>query len=166
MRRIFAAAIAVGLGASAAAIAGPAPVYPQIVQTDHATPATARLLEAFFTAKSRHDVAKTVSFFSPDLATYTDATLGWPLDYAAVKGLFETYMPKWPATGLSYPVRILGGPNSVLVEFIDTKELFGGELRLFGAIDIKDGKIIRWVDYWDASAFDPAGYRQMRTADD
>jgi hypothetical protein len=74
-------------------------------------------------------------------------------------------MPQWPATGLSYPVRILGGPNSALVEFIDTKELFGAELHVFGAVDFKDGKIIRWVDYWDGVTMPDAIYNSMLTPD-
>ena len=61
---------------------------------------------------------------------------------------------------------ILGGNGSVLVQFTDTPELFGGELRIFGAIDIVDGKIVRWVDYWDASSFDKALYQQIKTPAD
>ena len=45
----------------------------------------------------------------------------------------------------------------------DTPELFGGELRILAAIDFADGKIVRWVDYWDSSAFDDALYAQFRT---
>jgi hypothetical protein len=105
-----------------------------------------------------------MKFFAPDLLTYTDSTWGWPVDgYDALKALFGTCMPKWPAGGLSYPVRVLGGPESALVEFIDTKELFGAELRIFGAVDFKDGKIVRWVDYWDSNTVGTALDGQMRT---
>ena len=77
--------------------------------------------------------------FSPHLVTYTDATLGWPLDgFDAVKNIFLQYKPK---TGLSYPTRIIGGANSAVVAFTDTPELFGGELRILGAVDFKDGEI-------------------------
>ena len=50
----------------------------------------------------------------------------------------------------------------------DTPELFGGELRVLAAIDddFVDGKIVRWVDYWDSSSFDAALYAQFRTPDD
>ena len=76
------------------------------------------------------------------LVTYTDATLGWPLDgFDAVKNIFLQYMPNWPKTGLSYPTRIIGGANSAVVAFTDTPELFGGELRILGAVDFKDGEI-------------------------
>jgi hypothetical protein len=139
-------------------------VYPQSLQSEHAAPSISRLFQEFYTAKSRHNIAETMSYFSPALLTYTDATFGWPFDgFSELKAVFDKYMPQWPPSGLSYPVRILGGPRSALVEFIDTKELFGGELRLFGAIDLKDGKIIRWVDYWDGNTFDPSLYQKMRT---
>lgn len=103
-------------------------------------------------------------FFSPGVSTYTDAVLGWPFDgYASINGLFAKYMPNWPATGISYPLRVLGGPQSAIVEFINTKELFGSELHVFGVVDFKAGKIVRWVDYWDGTTFSPDAYQRMRT---
>ena len=52
-------------------------LYPQIADTSQAAPETAAFFTSYFTAKSRHDPAKTMAHFSPDLITYTDATLGW-----------------------------------------------------------------------------------------
>jgi hypothetical protein len=46
---------------------------------------------------------------------------------------------------------------------VDTPELFGGELRILAAVDPVDGKIVRWVDYWDAASFDSELYDQFRT---
>ncbi len=46
---------------------------------------------------------------------------------------------------------------------VDTPELFGGELRILAAVDFRDGKIIRWVDYWDAGPYDEQLYAQFRT---
>jgi hypothetical protein len=55
----------------------------------------------------------------------------------------------------------------ILPHFIvDTKELFGSELHVLGAVDIKDAKIVRWIDYWDGDRFDANAYGQMRTAPD
>lgn len=48
----------------------------------------------------------------------------------------------------------------------DTPELFGGELRILAAVDFADGKIVRWVDYWDSSSFDDTLYEQFRTPAD
>jgi hypothetical protein len=138
-------------------------LYPQIADVSHASPETAAFFASFFTAKSRHDVTGTMSHFSPHLVTYTDATLGWNLGgFDAVKQIFATYMPKWAASGKSYPTQILGGPQSALVSFTDTPELFGAELRIFGALDLKDGKIVRWVDYWDSRTIDSAVDAQLR----
>jgi hypothetical protein len=37
-----------------------------------------------------------------------------------------------------------------MVEFEDTPELFGNELRILGSVTFDDrGKIVRWIDYWD-----------------
>ncbi|MBW9116423.1 hypothetical protein JNB88_22560 [Rhizobium cauense] len=137
--------------------------FPTKADTVAAAPETARLFNAYFDAKSRHDVEATMGFFSPQLLTYTDAVLGWPLDsYDSLKSVFAEAMPKW-GSGKSYPVRVIGGPNSAIVAFVDTPELFGGEIRLIGAVDFKDGKIIRWVDYWDSTGFPTDIYRAVRT---
>ena len=55
-------------------------LFPHLADVSHTTKDQAELMYSFFTAKSRHDVEKTMSFFSKDMATYTDATLGWPID--------------------------------------------------------------------------------------
>ena len=71
-------------------------IYPQIVDTSHASEEASTFFASFFTAKSRHDVAGTMEHFSPRLVTYTDATLGWPLDgFDIVEGLFSQYMPNF-----------------------------------------------------------------------
>ena len=80
--------------------------------------------------------------------------------------LFEQYMPKWPPTGLSYPTRISGDTHSALVAFTDTPELFGGEIRILAAIDFKDGKIVRWIDYWDGRSFGAEAAAKFRTPPD
>jgi hypothetical protein len=50
--------------------------------------------------------------------------------------------------------------------FTDTPELFGGELRIIGAVDFRNGKIVRWVDYWDSTSFDTKLFGQMRTPEE
>jgi ketosteroid isomerase-like protein len=138
--------------------------YPAEPDTRHASAGVVRFLDSFFAAKNRHDVAETMVHFSPDVVTYTESILGWPIDgFDAIEQTFAQHMPTWPETALSYPTRILGGDGSVLVAFTDMPELFGAELRLLGAIDFKDGKIVRWVDYWDSTIFDDELYSQMKT---
>ena len=127
----------------------------------------AGVLNRFFATKTKCDVEGTMSYFSPDMASYIDATLGWDIDsYPALKGVFAQYMPNWAPPGRSYATKILSGETSALVHMVDTPELFGGELRILAAIDFAYGKIVRWVDYWDSSAFDHDLYAQLRTPDD
>ncbi len=92
-----------------------------------------------------------MTYFAKDKVLYIDASSGgiWP-NWDSLNKIFTTYMPKWPASGLSYPTRIYGDAHSALVAFTDTPELFGKELRILGAVSFDDnGKIIRWMDYWD-----------------
>src|SRR6202046_19746 len=143
------------------------PLYPEVIVTSHATPEVAAFFKSYFTAKSQHKPAATTDHFSEAHLTYIDAALGWP--FYSKKGmtdLFEQYMPKWPASGLSYPTRISGDPHSALVAFTDTPELFGGEIRILAAIDFKDGKIVRWIDYWDGRSFGAEAAAKMRTPQD
>ena len=143
------------------------PLYPEVVVTSHATPDVAAFFKSYFTAKSQHKPAATTDHFSEAHLTYIDAALGWP--FYSKKGmtdLFEQYMPKWPPTGLSYPTRISGDTHSALVAFTDTPELFGGEIRILAAIDFKDGKIVRWIDYWDGRSFGAETAAKFRTPPD
>jgi len=139
----------------------------EIVDTTHATREAAEFFHSFFTAKNRHDVDATMNHFSKTTLTYMDATLGWPFyTYDALKDVFVQYMPKWPPSGLSYPTLILGDHRSAIVAFTDTPELFGGEIRILAAIDIKDGKVIRWIDYWDGRHFGVEFAAKLRTPAD
>ena len=52
------------------------------------------LFGKFFAAKNALDVDAAMAYISPDMITYTDATLGMALDsYAAVKAGFEQSCP-------------------------------------------------------------------------
>jgi hypothetical protein len=120
--------------------------------------------ERYFTVKTSADVEGTMAFFSPDLVCYVDATLGWDLPgFDALHGVFEQYMPNWAPPARSYTTRVLAGERSALLHMTDTPELFGGELRILAAVDVDDrGRIVRWLDYWDGSAFDAELYQQLR----
>ncbi len=143
------------------------PLYPDIVNTSHATPQVAEFFKSYFTAKSQHKPAATTDHFSEAHLTYIDATLGWPFyNKKGMTDIFEQFMPKWPPTGLSYPTRISGDQHSALVAFTDTPELFGGEIRILAAVDFKDGKVVRWIDYWDGRSFGAETAAKMRTPPD
>lgn len=162
-RRLMAAGAAGLLGSlvqgcgGASAQSAPASLpYPDIADTSGASPELADFMKAFFSAKTRHNVDETMSFFAPDMVTYIDASIGWDLvGFSAVKATYQQFMPTWPASAKSYPTRILGDMSGgAVVAFTDTPELFGGELRVLGTIDFKNGKIVRWVDTWDFNAYD------------
>lgn len=124
-------------------------------------------LEAFFGIKTSGDVDGTMAYFAPEMITYIDATLGWELDsFDALRSLFAQYMPTWAPPARSYATAIFSNEDSALVHMVDTPELFGGELRILAALDFADGKIVRWVDYWDGSPFDAGLYHQFRTPAD
>ena len=124
-------------------------------------------LSEFFRTKTAADVDGTMAYFAPDMATYIDATLGWDFDsFAALKAAIQQYMPTWKPPARSYATKILAGPDSALVHMTDTPELFGGELRILAAVDFADGKIVRWVDYWDSTDYDTDIYQQFRTQAD
>jgi hypothetical protein len=130
--------------------------YPDITDTSHATPEAVKVLKAFFVAKSEHKPADLMSHFATEGVLYIDASSGnsWP-SWDALNGIFTNLMPKMKPEALSYPLRILGDGRSALVYFEDTPELFGKELRILGAVSFDDqGRIIRWMDYWDGRSSD------------
>ena len=130
----------------------------------HATPDLARLFTGFFAAKSVHDPAATMSYFSQTKLTYIDGTLGWIFtSWQGLDALFTQVMPTWPPAGRSYPVRILGDTTSALVFFTDTPELFGHEIRTISPINFEQGKIVREVDYWDGRHFGITNTANLRT---
>jgi hypothetical protein len=125
--------------------------YPDITDTSHATPEAVKALQAFFVAKSAHKPADLMSHFETNGVLYIDASSGnsWP-SWDALNQIFTDLMPRMKPEALSYPLRILGDKHSALVYFEDTPELFGKELRILGAVSFNDqGRIIRWMDYWD-----------------
>jgi hypothetical protein len=124
----------------------------------------AATIERFFETKTSCDIDGTMAYFAPDLATYTDATLGWDFDsFQKLRDVFVQYMPGWSPPARSYATGILSNEVSALVQMVDTPELFGGELRILAAIDFRDGKIVRWVDYWDAAPYPDELYVKFRT---
>jgi hypothetical protein len=126
--------------------------YPSgVTDTSHCTPEVAEIFRGLFTAKSEHDVPALMSYFSRANTTYIDAILGIALtSWEAVNDEFTMLFPTLPATALSYPLRIVGDARSAAVEFVDTPAFFGLEIRALSPVVFdSQGKIIRWVDYWD-----------------
>jgi hypothetical protein len=134
--------------------------------TLHATPLLVQRVNALFRDKTARDVDGLMSHFSRNQLYYTDATLGWYIpSWAALRAVFAQYMPTWPDTARSYATRIIGDENSAIVEFVDSPELFGHEIRTIAAVDFRDGQIVREVDYWDGRHFGIVAANALRTPD-
>jgi hypothetical protein len=154
--------VAVGLlalGVRPAAAEGRARVGPV------STPAgVVRLIDRYLVAKSAHSPDRAMSFFDPGNTTYVDATLGWKFPtWESLKALFSKYMPQWPAGARSYQTEVLGGAHGAVVFFTDTPQEFGHEIRGIAVVDIRDGKFVRWVDYWDGRHFGVSATESLRT---
>lgn len=135
------------------------------VDTQSASPDFAARLNAFFRAKSDHDIERTHAFFHRDLVGYYDATLGWAFPgNETLRRVWEQYMPHW-GEGLSYETRVVGDETGGVVLLTDTPELFGAEIRAIAAVDLADGLIVRWVDYWNGRDFGAELTASMRVAD-
>ena len=144
------------------------PLYPDVADVSHATAEAAEFFRSFFTAKTGKDLEAAVAHFHPDKTVYFDATLGFGSGSRAdLRDGLEQYMPSWPAGAKSYPTEIIGDMTSAVVFMTDTPEMFGGEIRAIAFIDLEDGKIVRWVDYWDGRGFGNIDLlRSMRVPED
>ena len=142
--------------------------YPDIADVSHTTAEADGFFRSYFTAKTSKDIEATHAHFHPDKTVYFDATLGWGwTTNADLRKVWEQYMPGWTAEAKSYPTQILGDETSAVVFMTDTPELFGGEIRAIAVIDMEDGKIVRWVDYWDGRGFgNTALVRSMRVPEE
>jgi hypothetical protein len=126
--------------------------YPSgVTDTSHCTPEAAAIFRGIFTAKSEHDAATFMSYFSPANTAYMDACLGviFP-SWEAVNEEFTSLLARAPAAAISYPLRIVGDARSAAIEFVDAPAFFGQEIRALSSVTFgSNHKIIRWVDYWD-----------------
>ena len=146
-------------GVRAAAAEGP-PAAGQV-----STPAGAvRLIDEYLAAKSAHSPDRTMSFFDRGNTTYVDATLGWKFPtWDSLQALFSKYMPQWPAGARSYQTEVLGDAQGAVVFFTNTPQEFGHEIRGIAVVDIRNGKFVRWVDYWDGRHFGVSATESLRT---
>lgn len=144
--------LAAGTASAAALRTGNLPYPAGVTDTSHATQTVADIFRGFYTAKSEHNAAKLMTYFSKTNAYYIDASSGgiwpsWDVLNSFFSGFFATNPP---ADAISYPLRVVGDERSALVEFEDVPQLFGKELRILGSVTFdRHQKIIRWIDYWD-----------------
>ena len=113
----------------------------------------AEIVEAFFEAIYRLDFHAAVEFLTED-ASYHDLPL--PTDPTVGKDAIRRkldFMIAGGVTGMDYAIRhILGGDDAVLVERTETWHFPSGAaptLRVMCAIELDDGKIAAWREYWN-----------------
>jgi hypothetical protein len=125
-------------------------------------------IAAYFQDKARRDVDATVAHFSEDPFVYIDASLGWSFPTREdLRGLFAEQMPQWPDGTHSYVTRILGDHNSAIVYFTnDPGIFFPADMRSISVVNFIEGKIARWLDYWDYNHIGAANLGGLRLPDD
>lgn len=143
---------------------------PQEARSFGADPELVELLVAYFVAKSSHDLNGVMRHYSRDITTFTDAIMGWAINgYDAVEKSYAGVIGQF-GEGRSYPTAIRGflndGNGSAVLEVTNTPEIVGSELHMISSVDLRGGKIVRWVDYWDSVSFDDAIYQEKRAADE
>jgi hypothetical protein len=162
---IGAGALALGplAGLADAAVASGTGVVGAGVDVSHATPELVKLLDGYFAAKTRRDLAATMAYFDRRKITYGDTTLGylWS-DWASLDAAYAQVISTWPATAHSYPNRILGDMTSAVVLFTNNPVMYGGEIQAMGTLDLRGGKVQRWVDHWDSRHFGSALAARLR----
>ena len=146
--------LAAGTARAATTAAGGTPQLPYpsgVTDTSHCTPESAALFRGILTAKSKHDAAGFMSYFSSANTVYIDACLGVTMTgWQALDNFFTPFFASAPADALSYPLRIVGDARSAAIEFVDTPAFFGQEIRALSTVTFDDHhRITRWVDYWD-----------------
>lgn len=110
------------------------------------------LLTAYFEAKSRArvDTDSYLDWFSRTNVHYLDAVMGWHMQgWEATRDIAREMFQNWGAGSRSYATRILGDTDSAIVFMVDSAEMFGAEIRAIATVDFENGKVARWVDYWN-----------------
>lgn len=86
-------------------------------------------------------------------AHHSDVVLGFKHDFEAIQVTLGPFTARWPDSARAYPTRVLGDTDSAVLFVVDEAPLFGAEVRLVIAMNFRDGKILRQVDYSDGRHF-------------
>lgn len=135
-----------------------------MIDTSAATPGALRQVAGFYHDKARRDVDASIENFREEPFVYIDATLGTRFPTREVlRGLLGQGMPAWPEGANSYLTRVVGDENSAIVYFTnDPGIFFPADMRSVSAVNFVDGKIARWIDYWDANHIGAANLEGWR----
>lgn len=145
-------------------LANQVPGVTTAIDSTYASPGTVQLVARFYHDKARRDADAAVENFRDDPFVYIDATLGAPFPSREIlHGLLGQAMPQWPAEANSYLTRVVGDENSAIVYFTnDPGIFFPADMRAVSAVNFIDGKIARWIDYWDANHIGAANVEGWR----
>jgi len=118
----------------------------------HGTRGLADLATAIFRDKTIDPGDKFLAHYDK-LAHHSDVVLGFKHDFEAIGATLGPFTARWPDSARSYPTRVLGDKDSAVIFLVDEPPLFGSEVRLVLAMNFRDGKILRQVDYSDGRHF-------------
>ena len=118
----------------------------------HGTRALAELATAIFRDKTIDPGDAFMAHYDKE-AHYSDAVLGFKNDFEAIQATMGPLTARWPDNARAYPTRVLGDTDSAIIFFVDEPVLFGNEARLLTAVNFRDKKILRQVDYSDGRHF-------------
>ena len=121
--------------------------------SDDPTDASRATIEAFWATLYERDWDKLATFFADD-AQYTD--IGTPADDLAVGPdaiLKRLRLGLEPITGYEHDLKLMVAEGErVATEHTETWTWHTGEtvpLQFMSIHELRDGKIVRWWDYWD-----------------
>jgi hypothetical protein len=69
----------------------------------------------------------------------------------------------WGPAAHSYQTNLLGGNTGAALFFTNTPQEFGREIRGISVVDIRAGKFVRWIDYWDGRHYGLAALKGFRS---
>lgn len=142
---IFIALVAFSIGGisrSAQALPSAHDAYPHSSQN-----AAFHLFDSYLEAKNTHNGSIFVKYFDAEALTYCDAVLG---ACPTVSRLFQLDNSWANTTAEFYLLEVYGNTDSAILHFVATSAAFGQEIRTLSAVDLKNRKITRQIDYWSA----------------
>lgn len=115
------------------------------------------MVTAFLTSWHGRDIDVIMSYFADD-AVYHNMPVAPIVGAAAIRGIFTALLEVFSDAQLDI-VSIAAKPNLVLAERVDRFTMRDGRavvIPVCGVFEIRDGKIVRFSDYFDLASFESA----------
>jgi hypothetical protein len=133
----------------------------------HANAEARDLIARFLAAKSGGDLEGALVCVSPDAPVFADVTLGWELTgRESLRDAWGRHIPSWGPGPFSLECvlgEIRSGWGSVMLLMTSTLPAFRAHMKVTSSVDVRNGKITRWVDYWDGVSLDSDLYNRLRS---